>query len=1210
MVANWRRGWAGLLSLGLLAGFLAVVEFAPDVATATAAASPSAHMTASDTRLAMRGAAKGKLKASPSAGISGEALMFTGKVPPKHKRKVILQRRAGHRWVKVASGKTNKKGRFSLSTRFRPSTTKYRVHAKAAKIGKRRYGATSTSTVRVSTQPQSGVLALAGSAQQDAAVTATATFKPVRKGRRVTLQRKVGNRWAEVAAGAEATNGSVSLVVPTDSAGSFTFRAVASASGGAASIATPTKSITVRAAPSVDTTPPPVPAGLDATAGDGSVHLSWSAVSADDLVGYHVYRATSADGPWTKVTSSPITATSRDVAGLTDGTKYWFAVTSVDTTGNESAKSDSATATPAAPSDTTPPPVPTDLDATAGDGSVHLSWSAVSAGDLAGYNVYQATSADGPWVKVTSSPIMATSRDVTGLTDGAKYWFAVASVDTTDNESARSDSASATPTAPSDTTPPPVPTGLDATAGDGSVHLSWSAVSADDLAGYNVYRSASAEGPWTKVTSSPIPDTSRDVTGLTNGTTYWFAVTAIDAEQNESGTSTAATATPTAAPPAVVSHCGTISANETWSSASIHRLTCSVTVPSGVTLTIEPGAVVKANTGSVSLSVSGSLVAVGTAADPVVLTSINDDSVGGDTGGDGSASSPAAGDWPGIEAQGADSVVDVDHAVIKYADRGIDASSGSLSVINSTITKSGGYGILASGTSGVPVIMDNTITDTASYEAVHISDTDVDLAKLDGNDGSGNGGNGIYLTRVTQTVDGTLPWSGTLAPVIANTCGSPCGLTVPAGVTLTLDPGTVIKTVSSNSSGLLVKGSLKAVGTAADPVVLTSINDDSVGGDTGGDGSASSPAAGDWPGISVGSGGFFDLEGTKIRYATTALSVADDAGGTFHGSVVTSSFGVAGGDGFVDATGVDWGSASGPAPIGSGIGYSGSGVLVAEWVGWVQPPPPATTPAYEPPSLPFRYCRDIAFIGARGSGEDPQGDPEPDFDPDHPEEGLGTRTPDVYQGLVDEFAAHSWFGITSDDIKQMGVQYRALGVLSDPLRFIYGGDYLDSIYDGVNKTIAMVDFEEANCPGEKIVLAGYSQGALAIHIALRKMTSSELGNIIGVALISDPAKVSHGSEYTLEEFDKEAGSGVSNAEGVWSKFWSGSDVGALPSAIVDRTISICRNHDIVCAPPATLNQNLVYDSALHTDDYYKTKTDVLGRWIADRYMGQPFTLDP
>jgi RHS repeat-associated protein len=105
-------------------------------------------------------------------------------------------------------------------------------------------------------------------------------------------------------------------------------------------------------------------------------------------------------------------------------------------------------------------------------------------------------------------------------------------------------------------------------------------------------------------------------------------------------------------------------------------------------------------------------------------------------------------------------------------------------------------------------------------------------------------------------------WSAQGSPyVITN------GLSVSAGAALTLLPGTIVKFAPGSTAGLTVQGALLALGTPAQPVVFTSLRDDSVGGDTNGDGGTTSPGRGDWTSIAVsypGSMGYLDH--ADIRY--------------------------------------------------------------------------------------------------------------------------------------------------------------------------------------------------------------------------------------------------------------------------------------------------------------------------------------------------------
>jgi len=95
-----------------------------------------------------------------------------------------------------------------------------------------------------------------------------------------------------------------------------------------------------------DTKPPPMPMGLAATVTGTSVQLTWVGVTAPDLAGYKLYRATSASGPFTsRVGPANITGTVYIDQTAQPGVTYYYAVTSVDMGGRESGHSNVASAT-------------------------------------------------------------------------------------------------------------------------------------------------------------------------------------------------------------------------------------------------------------------------------------------------------------------------------------------------------------------------------------------------------------------------------------------------------------------------------------------------------------------------------------------------------------------------------------------------------------------------------------------------------------------------------------------------------------------------------------------------------------------------------------------------------------------------------------------------------------------------------------------------
>jgi fibronectin type 3 domain-containing protein len=181
---------------------------------------------------------------------------------------------------------------------------------------------------------------------------------------------------------------------------------------------------------------PTAPTGLAATPGNARVSLTWTASAT--ATSYHVKRSTSS-GAETQIAAP--TSTNYTDSGLTNGTKYFYEVSAVNS-GGESAHSSEVSATPLAPLN--PPATPTGLQATGGNAQVSLSWNA-SAG-AATYNVKRATANGGPYNTAVASPTATNYTDTT-VTNGTAYYYVVSAVNTA-GQSANSAQASATPAVP------------------------------------------------------------------------------------------------------------------------------------------------------------------------------------------------------------------------------------------------------------------------------------------------------------------------------------------------------------------------------------------------------------------------------------------------------------------------------------------------------------------------------------------------------------------------------------------------------------------------------------------------------------------------------------------------------------------------------------------------------------------------------------------
>jgi hypothetical protein len=93
--------------------------------------------------------------------------------------------------------------------------------------------------------------------------------------------------------------------------------------------------------------------------------------------------------------------------------------------------------------------------------------------------------------------------------------------------------------------PETVPSGLVAIPGDTVVALRWNPYDTKfNLKGYNVYRSITSHIGYTKINPALVTETEYHDSGLTNGVTYYYVVTAVDDLGNETGYSREVSATP------------------------------------------------------------------------------------------------------------------------------------------------------------------------------------------------------------------------------------------------------------------------------------------------------------------------------------------------------------------------------------------------------------------------------------------------------------------------------------------------------------------------------------------------------------------------------------------------------------------------------------------------------------------------------------------
>jgi autotransporter-associated beta strand protein len=260
---------------------------------------------------------------------------------------------------------------------------------------------------------------------------------------------------------------------------------------------------------------PPDPAtNLTLASGNGQVALSWTPSSR--ATSYVIRRGTSSGNETTTVASN-VTGPSYTDSGLTNGASYYYVVTAVTSTGGASVNSNEASTAPLPPT----PPAPAGLVATVGNAQAVLTWAA--ADNAASYNILRGTVSGAE--TLVAANVTGTTYTDSPLTNGTTYYYAVTATNL-GGTSGRSNEASVTPTASA----PTAPTNLSGKSGDTIAALSWTP--SIGAASYLVRR-GTVSGSYTSNVSISAAAANYTDTGLTNGTTYYYAIAAT----NPNGTS-------------------------------------------------------------------------------------------------------------------------------------------------------------------------------------------------------------------------------------------------------------------------------------------------------------------------------------------------------------------------------------------------------------------------------------------------------------------------------------------------------------------------------------------------------------------------------------------------------------------------------------------------------------------------------------------------
>lgn len=236
-------------------------------------------------------------------------------------------------------------------------------------------------------------------------------------------------------------------------------------------------------------------------------------------------------------------------------------------------------------------------------------------------------------------------------------------------------------------------------------------------------------------------------------------------------------------------------------------------------------------------------------------------------------------------------------------------------------------------------------------------------------------------------------------------------------------------------------------------------------------------------------------------------------------------------------------------------------------------------------------CPDVHWMGAAGSGERTEYDMAANG-------GMGQIVYQSYQSLQQQLAAEGRT-ITAEAVNYPAKDVPADAGIGDWL------DYMGSVDAGTNALGAQYAAFTAQCPDTKVVLAGYSQGAMAVHRNLLAIGADP--NLAAALLIADGDR--HPNDTTVN-----IGSASTDPEktGGAAQDWPilAHAPALLPANIGVRTISVCDAGDAVCDYDPDADEVSATAVAIHTSYTVSGSNGQMWTWMVHQLLGPSSTPAP